>query len=278
MAPLRALGLKSRSVLIWLLCCVVLSQAGILPPLKAGAAPKALLEDLKYRIDFWILDDAARGRLTLKSLGSGRYQAELSGEAQGLLGLLSGGRRDSYQTEMIYDHGRLRPVVYREESRRRGKHYLKEYRFDYSKKRLELWQLKERQGSLVLKWHTDLKEAIYDPLSAFYNGRLGLLGPIKDGDTYQITGIPYPAPETIEVSLGQQTQEGRRVMVALVNAAFEDKKGLVFILFNGEGVPTLAWTRVLGFGKISGKLLPDGKFLKNGLADTLLDQVTESGD
>lgn len=237
-------------------------------PVAAAAprTPEAVVEDLKYRVDFWILEDAARGRLTLKSLGAGRYQAELSAETQGLLGLLSGGRRDSYQTEMIYSHGRLRPVVYREESRRRGKHYLKEYRFDYSKKRLELWQLKERQGSLVLKWHTDLKEAIYDPLSAFYNSRLGLLGPIKDGETYQIAGIPYPAPETIEVRLGPHTPQGRQVMVALVNAAFEDKKGLVFILFNVEGAPVQAWTRVLGFGKIIGRLLPDSKPLNERLA------------
>lgn len=231
----------------------------------ASSTSGAVVEDLKYRVDIWVLGDAARGRLTLKSLGSGRYQAELSGEPQGLLKLLSGERRDSYQTEMIYDHGRLRPVVYREESRRRGKHYLKEYRFDYSEKRLELWQLKERQGSLMLKWHTDLKEAIYDPLSAFYNSRLGLMGPIKDGETYHITGIPYPSPETIEVSLGRQTQEGRQVMVTLVNAAFEDKKGRVFILFNGEGAPVQAWTRMLGLGKIVGQLLPDSKSMKAGL-------------
>ena len=263
----------------WFLLFLVLWQ--VWSPVAAAAASTAgvVVEDLKYRVDFWLWEDAARGRLTLKSVGEGRYQAELSGEAQGLLGLLSGGRRDSYQTEMIYDRGKLLPVVYREESRRRGKHHLKEYRFDYSKKRLELWQLKERQGSLVLKWHTDLKDQVYDPLSAFYNSRLGLLGPLKDGETYQIAGIPYPAPETIEVSMGKQTQEGRQVMVALVNAAFEDKKGLVFILFNGEGAPVQAWTRVLGFGKIVGQLLPEGKSMKAGLPGILpKSRVPAGGD
>ncbi len=279
MAPLRPLRLKSRSVLIWLLCWGVLSQAGILPPLKAGAAPKALLEDLKYRIDFWILDDAARARLTVAAEGAGRFLVELSGETRGLAEVLSGHRRDRYQTEMVYRDGRLMPLIYREESHRWGKRSLKEYRFDYERGRLELWQLKERQGRLVLKWQTALKEPVYDPLSAFYNCRLGLLGPLKEGDTLQIAGIPYPAPETMEVRLGPQTPEGRRVMVNLFNPAFAHQKGVVFILVDGDGVPLKGWTRVLGFGKISGKLLPDGKYLENGLPGIpSKPQATADGD
>ena len=65
--------------------------------------------------------DVARARLTLKSQGDGRYLAELSGEPLGMLkALIARMRRDSYQTEMIWRQGRLVPLVYREESRRKG--------------------------------------------------------------------------------------------------------------------------------------------------------------
>ena len=106
----------------------------------------------------------------------GRYQAELAVEPQGLLALLSGNRLDRFQTEMVYKDGRLTPQIYREETRRRGKYRLKEYRFDYDQGRLELWQHHQGKG-LLRKWETTLpKEPIYDPLSAFYNFRLGALG------------------------------------------------------------------------------------------------------
>ena len=250
--------------------------------LLAAAAPLSaapLLEELDYQMDAWVLRDAARAKLTLKNLGAGRYQAVLSGETRGLAALLSGQRRDSYQTEMVFADGKLKPLIYREETRRRGQRHLKEYRFNHAAQRLELWQLKERQGHLVLKWHTELKEPVYDPLSAFYNCRLGLLGPLKEGDTLQIAGIPYPAPETLEVRLGANTAAGRQVMVTLSNPALAGQKGLIFIIFNGDLVPTQGWTRVLGFGKISGTLLPDGKYLKNGLPEIPSGlKVPESGD
>lgn len=248
----------------WGLLLIMLSQFST-PALVVAQESASGLEELNYQVDVWVWRDAARGQLSLKNLGAGHYLAELLGETRGLAGLLSGQRRDTYQTEMVYKEGRLLPLIYREESRRRGKHYLKEYRFDYDRARLELWQLKERPGRMVLKWHTDLKVPVFDPLTAFYNCRLGLPVPIKEGETVQIAGIPYPAPETMEVRLGPNTQAGRQAMVSLINPAFPDRKGQVFILINGAGVPVQVWTRVLGLGKTTGILLPGSKSLKNGL-------------
>jgi len=254
----------------------MLSQVGLLCPIKAGAAPQALLEDLRYRMDVLIIEDAARGRLTLTAEGGGRFLAELSGEARGLAEVLSGRRRDRYQTEMVYRDGRLVPLIYREESHRRGKQSLKEYRFDYEQGRLELWQLKEREGHLVLKWETALKEPVYDPLSAFYNCRLGLMGPLKEGNTLQIAGIPYPAPETMEVRLGKQTPEGRQAMVTLNNPALKGQRGVVFIMVDGDGVPLTGWTRVLGFGKALGQLLPESKPLRENCLEIKRGQDDEA--
>jgi hypothetical protein len=251
-------------------------QAALIPAVKA--APGALLEDLQYKADIWLWKDAARGRLTLKSLGSGRYQAEIFGQAQGALGVLSGQRRDSYRTEMVLSQGKLLPVVYQEESRRRGKHSLKEYRFDYAKGRIELWQWKENQKVMVRKWQAPLKEPMYDPLSAFYNLRLGALGPLKEGDTIRVTGIPYPKPDEIEVRIGPATPEGRQAMVSFFNASFENKRAFIHVLTDDNGVPTQAWTTVLSFGKIAGQLLPAGKSLQGGLPELLSGSEPSTGD
>jgi hypothetical protein len=220
-----------------------------------------LLEDLTFRVEYLLWKDVARAQLTLKSLGDGRYQAEISGEPLGMLKLLTGkDRRDSYRTEMIWRQGKLVPLIYREESRKRGKRYLKEYRFDYDQSRLELWQLKEGKGAMVRKWETTLKAPISDPLSAFYNCRLGLLGPIKDGQTFKVSGIPYPKPEEIEVRIGPETESGRKIMIAINNKAFENERGVVFAYLDGDRVPKQAWTSAK-VGKISGELLPGGKSL-----------------
>jgi hypothetical protein len=237
----------------------------------AATGPDTLLEDLHYRVDVLVWRDVARARLTLKSLGTGRYLAEISVSARGMLKTLSGERRENYQTEMVWRDGRLMPVVYREESRRRGKRRLKEYRFDYARGKLELWQLQEGKG-LVRKWQTTLTEPIYDPLSACYNCRLGFLGPMQGGQVFKIRGIPYPKPEVMEVRVGQETSQGRQIMIAIVNQGHKGPN-LVFALLDGQLVPQRAWTTVWGLGKISGELLPGGKGLEAGLPEVAARKV-----
>lgn len=237
-------------------------------PAGAAAVPGVLLEDLNYRVDALVWPDAGRVRITLKRLGSDRYQAELSGEPRGLLDTLSGRRRDSYRTEMIYRDGKLLPLLYREETKTQKKHGIKEYRFDYAQGRLELWQLKKGRG-LTRRWQTPLKNPVYDPLSAFYNYRLGFLGAVKEGASLKVSGIPYPRPEEIEVRLGPETPEGRQAMVAFLNRAFADQKGEVHVVFDRGWVPKEVWIRVMPIGKVSGRLLPESQPLKDSLRQTL---------
>lgn len=228
-----------------------------------AAAPQGeVLEDLKFQVEYLLWKDVAQAQLTLKSLGPGHYQAEISGEPLGLLKAITGKRRDSYQTEMVLRHGKLVPLVYREESRKKGQRHLKEYRFNYDQEVLELWQLKEGKG-MVQKWHTALKGPIYDPLTAFYNCRLGLMGPIREGETFKVAGIPYPKPEEIEVRIGPECAEGRKVMIAINNNAFENNRGVIFAYLDEARVPQQAWTSSR-LGKISSRLA-GGKPLNGGL-------------
>ncbi len=232
----------------------------------AGAAPKGeVLENLQYEVSILGLPDLARAGVVLKSEGQRRYQAELKGEAKGLLGPLSGHRQDTYTTEMVFRDGRLLPLVYREETRYRGKRRLKEYRFNYQAGTVEMWQ--PQKGELVRKWQKELHGPMYDPLSAFYNCRLGLLGPLAPGETLKVTGIPYPKPEEYQVRLGSQTEEGGQVMVSIPNSVFEKKQGVVYVDFDAARVPTKAWTWILGCGKVVGQLLPASKRLQGGLPE-----------
>ncbi len=231
-----------------------------------ASVPKAqMLEDLHFRVEYLLWKDVARAQLTLKSLGDGRYQAEISGEPLGMLKVLSGkDRRESYRTEMIWRQGKLVPLIYREESLKRGKRSLKEYRFDYDQSRLELWQLKESTGAMVRKWETAIKAPITDPLSAFYNCRLGLLGPVEEGQTFKVSGIPYPTPEEIEVRIGPETESGRKIMITINNKAFNNDRGVIFAYLDGNRVPKQAWTSAR-VGTISGELLPGGQALNDRL-------------
>jgi hypothetical protein len=217
------------------------------------AAP-ALLEDLRYRVEVLTFQDAARVQLTLKRLSPERFLAEVTGDTQGFIKLISGGHRERLQTEMVWRHRRLLPLIYREESWRNGKHGLKEYRFDYPRGRLELWELHQGKG-LLKKWQTDLAGQVYDPLSAFYNIRLGIIGPHQPGETNTIQGIPYPQPESMEVRLGSATDSGREAMVSLINPVFEGSRGVVFASVDKQLVPHQAWTTVSGV-TIRALLLP----------------------
>lgn len=267
MNPVRffSRSFSRQTVAVLALLVTVGVQAWLLFP--AAAAEEQVLEDLQYRVDAWVFTGAARAGVVFKSLGNGRYRAEAAAEAQGLARVLSGQRRDHFSTEMVYQGGRLMPLIYREESRRWGKHHLKEYRFDYSKGRLELWQHQEGHG-LQRKWETALtRETIYDPLSAFYNLRLGALRRPGEGETLKLQGIPYPRPEEIVIRMGSQAPEGRKVMVRLLNRAFDDTAAVVFVFFDEKWAPTLVWTRILSFGKVSGEMLPESRPLNCSLAE-----------
>jgi hypothetical protein len=261
--------LKTRARLAALPCLALLLLGLWLPGNPVMAAP-ALLEELHYRLEALSIKDAARVKLTLNRLGPGRFVAEVIGESQGLIKLLSGGQRERVQTEMVWRDNRLLPLIYREESWRRGKRRLKEYRFNYPEGRLELWEWHEGKG-LSKKWQTDLSNQVYDPLSAFYNYRLGIIGPTREGEASTIPGIPYPRPEGMEVRLGAPSQDGRLVMVSLINPVFEDSRGVVFGYVDKQLVPHQAWTTVSGI-TIRGWLLPESLSM-----DPRLPEITAPG-
>jgi hypothetical protein len=256
--------LRTRSRLAGTIPCLVLLlliQLG-LPRHPALAAP-VLLEDLHYRLEVLFWQDAARVRLTLTRLGPNRFAAAVVGEPQGLFKILSGGRRERLETQMVWRDQRLLPLIYREESWRGKQRRFKEYRFNYSQGRIEMWEGPQGKG-LTKKWQTDLAGQVYDPLSAFYNIRLGLLKPNRAGETGTIPSIPYPHPEAMVVRLGPATKSGLKAVVSLNNPIFPDSRGEVFAYLDKQFVPHEAWTTVSGL-TLRVRLQPESAIMPPGL-------------
>jgi Protein of unknown function (DUF3108) len=211
-------------------------------------------ETLHFTVDMPLFKDAGRAILSLRQLDTEKFEGVIEGETNGIIAVFTAHRRDRYATTMRLAQGKLQPLLYIEESWVGAKHLYKEYRFDYGRRRLEMWRRGKDGDELVRKWETELTEPIYDPISAFYNFRIGGLGPVKGGDTMTVAGIPYPHPETIIIQIGLQEPGNRQAVVTIRNRPFENEVGLVHVRFDDDLVPLSAWTRVLQFGKLSGRL------------------------
>jgi hypothetical protein len=231
-------------------------------PLAAAPAP-AVREDLEYQISLGPCADVGRVHLILKELEPGRYLAEVSGAAQGAWQLTSRWLPERYQSEMIHRDGRLVPLLYREEFLSQGKRVIKEYHFDHEHGRLTLWRQAEG-GERVKKWEVPLQGPVYDPLSLFYNVRLGVFGPLPGGTTLRVMGLPTPEPREMVFMIGAVSDAGRQVMLDYRRS--EGKAAnQYYISLSPEQLPTQAWTRVPLFGKLTGRLLNPGEIRKEGL-------------
>jgi Protein of unknown function (DUF3108) len=251
-----------RSIRLLLLVVLLLQLAP--GPFTAAAAPApAIREDLEYQISLGPCADVGRVHITLKELEPGRYLAEVSGAAQGVWQLTSRWLPERYRAEMVYRDGRLVPMLYREEFISQGQKVTKEYRFDHEHGRLALWRQVEG-GEKLKKWEVPMKAAVYDPLTLFYNVRLGVFGPLPGGATLRVTVLPTPEPREMVFMIGAVSDLGRKVMMECRRS--ESKVvGQYYLSLSPEQVPTLAWTRVPLFGKLAGRLLNPGEIRKEGL-------------
>lgn len=243
-------------VMIWLL-------SGLGPAASPVAAAPDLREDLTYQISLGPWDRVALVHLRLMEVQTDHYLAEFSGAAQGMWQLLNRWLPESYQTEMVYRDGRLLPLVFREKFLYKGRHYLKEYHFDYGQKRLTLWS-KTDNREREKEWEAQMDEPIYDLLSLFYNLRLGALGPLPGGSTLRVAILPNPEPQELVGCIGPETKQGRKIMLHW-RPMGSTKEYPCFVYLNPEQVPTLGWARVFFFGKLQGRLLNPDEIRKDGL-------------
>jgi len=271
---------RLRLALVWALVVLIFlpftspEPAPAVTPAPSACPPAGkVLEELQYRVDVWIWKNALDAKVIFQEIAPGRYRAELTGRTQGFLSLVTGDWGGALSTEMQYSQGKLQPLVYREISNKRGKNRTMEYRFDYAKNKVELWK-SDNDNNLAKKWESTLKGPMYDPLTFFYNRRLAgkPLGS-KGGETLKFQGIPYPEPDEIVLRVGNQTPQGRKIMLELGNRVFKGERSQVYAYLDSEGVPTKAWTQVMKFGEIDIQLLPGSKRLNKRDVTQTLDQA-----
>jgi Protein of unknown function (DUF3108) len=247
----------------WLLLVLLLLQ--LAPgPLPAAAAPAPVVrEDLEYQVSLGPYADAARVHLVLKELEPGHYLAEVAMAPQGIWKLSSRWLPERYQAEMVRREGRLLPLIYREEFASQGRHVLKEYRFNHESRRLSLWR--QVQGCEAVKQgEVPLKGPVYDPLTLFYNIRLGAFGPLPAGATLKVMVLANPKPQEMVFMIGPVSGTSRKVTLDRRRAGSKAVNHY-FGYLNPDQVPTLAWTRVPVFGNLTGRLLNPGEIRKEGL-------------
>jgi hypothetical protein len=270
----------ARLALVWgIVLLVLLAFTLPMPAPAATPAPASapsvgkVLEELRYRVDIWIWREAIKAKVIFQEVAPGRYRAELSGDSQGFLSLITGNWQGILSSEMEYSQGKLKPLIYREVSKRRGKNRVMEYRFDYAKNKVELWK-SGRNNTMTKKWEGTLKGPMYDPLTFFYNRRLtGKPLGDKGGENLKLQGIPYPKPDPIVLRVGGKTPQGRKIMLEMGNRVFKGERSQVYAYLDSEGVPTKAWTHVLKFGKVDILLLPGGKRLDKQKVTDVVDQA-----
>jgi len=259
-----------RSISGVFLLCLALGWFGLAP---AGAAAPKKLEELRYRVSLGPWEEVALVHLRLSRVGPNRYRAQFGGAAQGFWSLLQRWLPESYESDMALEGGRLKPLRYHEKFYSHGQHISKEYRFDYSRGILEIWRGVDGRPA-VKDWQGPLRGAVYDPLTLFYNLRLGAMGPVTPGQTLKVTMVPTPERREMLLNIGPETAQGHKVMVSL-RKDDGTKNGPYFVWANPQRVPLLAWVRLMIFGKLSGQLLNPGDIMKGGLGQH--SQVSRQG-
>jgi hypothetical protein len=233
-------------------------------------------EELDYRIGFWILDDVAVGKLRLESDGSGGYVATLTAHTTGVLGWFLRYRKDTYTARLqeVNGGGRFRTMTFEKNVDIGGKVRRGITVLDYEN-RLMTWK-KWKRGKLRDSGELKMEPGVfYDgPLTAFYNFRFGVYGPIEEGREYWIEGREYwiktfPKSSNKEVNIylrlapknefksrfgERDTFDAYLADVKIDKELFGSKSGDIEILFSDEMVPVEGVAKdILLFGDVRGK-------------------------
>jgi len=150
------------------------------------------------------------GRLSFRAMEKkGHFTATLQGETLGVLGWVSRYRVDTYRSVMEeIDGGKALRTVSSEEDVKVGDKIRKRvHLFDYQRRS---WTNKglRKNGT----WAVEEKEippgSVYDDfITAFYNFRYGVYGPIERGKKYDVATFPRKGLSSYEVRVASKEEE-----------------------------------------------------------------------
>jgi hypothetical protein len=229
-------------------------------------------EELFYDIGFWLFNRAAQGTLHFKeSEKKGRYVATLRTETLGVLGWMARYRVDTYRATMEEVDGgrRLRSLSFEEDVKVGQKSRKKIHHFDYPNQK---WiQLRQRKNGTMERGEEGIPPGrVYDDfLTASYNFRFGVYGPMERGRRYTVTTFPRKGAASYEVSIapGEEEEKRRRaekvkdgkdflVRLSLDPQITHSKEGMIEGWLSKESLPIEGTIKdVVLFGDVKGTLV-----------------------
>jgi hypothetical protein len=228
-------------------------------------------EEFDYKIGFWIFDDVAVGKIKLESLGGGKYIASLTAQTTGVVGWFLRYRKDSYIARIKEVDGgtRFRTMTFEKNVDMGGKVTRGITILDYEKG-LMTWK-KWKKGKLRRSGELTMEPGVFydDPITAFYNFRFGVYGPIEDGREYLIKTFPKSKGKEVDIYLRLATEseferlskhkgplEGYFAYVKIDPELFGSKSGDIEMLFSEELIPVEGVAKdIILFGDVRGKFV-----------------------
>ncbi len=267
--------MKKRILLLSLLVHLLFAPvawSGISPgePSAKTSVDMLLGESLEYNVSFLWFKKIARGEIRLEAgTEPGTYLATLTAKTRGLAAFFTSNRVETYTTLMEEGpDGLLRPLLQTAETQKskggQVSHRQTCYRFDFSAHRVIYRKTVDGVEQLRLQLPMDSASPTYDFLTAFYNLRLGRLGPVEVGQDIKLTAFSRKGPEELVISRvvpEEQSQldfadELLLCKVLMSPETFKSKRRDVYVGFDVRLRPLIAVVKdVIGLGDVRGELV-----------------------
>jgi hypothetical protein len=231
-------------------------------------------ENYLYSIDFLFFKRLAEGELRFTETDRPNiYKAELIGRTLGVASWLAGNRTQTYTSLMeLTANGSLRSIEHHGKivKHRWGKWQSRERRHLYDYAQGKVFEEKTNEGVLRSKQGHDIPEGQYpvDMLTAFYNLRTGVYGPLVRGAHYLIPTYSGKGFVDMEVNVLTAEQHAKQkyfpshgllVLAKIDPQIFETDSGNLYFWFNEEGIPERGIVKdVIGLGDVHGYLQKEG--------------------
>jgi len=236
-------------------------------------------EELKYDVSFLWFKRLAEGTISLMpGPEDGQYTALLQARTLGLTAFLTSHRVEKIETVMEFGpEGLLRPLIQRAYNIRgegkKKKERIRSYHFDHQQRQVYYKNWKTGKKPQEKTYPMDKPGPVYDLLSAFYNVRAGLYGPVERGRQLALPTFTRRGTEDVIVERLQKKAQKRQRFFPKTDIlckvladpdTFGTKGRDVFVGFDTAMVPQRAVVKnVIGLGDVRGVLRSASNLLQN---------------
>lgn len=241
------------------------------PERKSSIGATFANEVMTFTAGFLLFPVAGDAQISLVPAGrAGRYRASLTGKTRGVIAFFTRHREDTHISELVENGEKNRFICTRliRDTKIGHSHTTKIFEMDYEKRRLTVTRVKGKRKSVHVK--SIPPGVIYDdPLTAFYNFRFGVYGPVRHGESYKINTIPGKKANHIFLRVASKGETRRKkgnfpfsnqaeylVYLRIAPDIVKSKKGELEGWVTGGLVPLYGVAKdVIFFGDVKGKLV-----------------------